>query len=339
MFISKRSNGYYYIYYDDGNGIRQAISTKSKLKKEAFQFLTNFSNEIKKKSKQLYIPIDFNSFSKEFIKHSESIHTIKTTATFITTSKYFSEYCQNINLMDISEKLIRNYLDYRITKSSIYQARKDLINLSSCFNWAISQKYLLSNPCVSIKRFKMPQKLPTYFTKEEFSLLVNQIQEVDIKDIIEFAVNTGLRQMEILSLEWSQVNIQERMIILDNRTHITKSKKIRTIPLNDNSLAVLNKRNGIKIGQKVFTINGREITPCQLLRKFRYYIIKSELNNKLNFHSLRHTFASWLVQAGVSIYQVSKLLGHSDIKTTEIYSHLRSEDSLNSVNKINNMAT
>ncbi|MCL5030091.1 MAG: tyrosine-type recombinase/integrase [Bacteroidetes bacterium] len=336
MFISKRSNGYYYIYYDDANGKRQAISTKSKLKKEALQFLTNFSNEIKKKSKQLYIPIDFNSFSKAFIKHSESIHTIKTTATFITTNKYFNEYCQNMNLMDITEKLIRNYLDYRITNSSIYQARKDLINLSSSFNWAISQKYLLSNPCKDIKRFKMPQKLPTYFTKEEFSLLLNQIQEVDIKDIVEFAVNTGLRQMELISLEWSQVNLRERIIILDNKNHITKSKKIRTIPLNDNSLAVLNKRNETKIGQKVFMLNGKEITPCQLLRRFRYYIIKSELNNKLNFHSLRHTFASWLVQAGVSIYQVSKLLGHSDIKTTEVYSHLRSDDLRASINLLNN---
>ena len=65
-------------------------------------------------------------------------------------------------------------------------------------------------------------------------------------------------------------------------------------------------------------------------------IIGSSLNPQLNRHSLRHTFASWLVQAGVSIFEVSKLLGHSDIRVTEIYSHLRAEDLLNSVNKLNN---
>ncbi len=63
---------------------------------------------------------------------------------------------------------------------------------------------------------------------------------------------------------------------------------------------------------------------------------KTSLNSKLNLHSLRHTFASWLVQRGVSIYEVSKLLGHSDIIVTEIYSHLRAEDLRESVNLLNN---
>lgn len=64
---------------------------------------------------------------------------------------------------------------------------------------------------------------------------------------------------------------------------------------------------------------------------------KTSLNFKLNLHSLRHTFASWLVQRGVSIYEVSKLLGHSDIKITEIYSHLRAEDLRTSVNQLSNL--
>ena len=61
-------------------------------------------------------------------------------------------------------------------------------------------------------------------------------------------------------------------------------------------------------------------------RYFKRFVIKAKVNPKLNFHSLRHPFASWLGQGGVSIYVVSKLLGHRDIKTTEIYTHLSSEN-------------
>ncbi len=88
--------------------------------------------------------------------------------------------------------------------------------------------------------------------------------------------------------------------------------------------------------QKIFIHKGRELIPKRVQNNFRKYIKEAGLNHKLNFHSLSHTFASWLVQSGVSIYEVSKLLGHSDIKVTEIYSHLRTEDLRNSVNLLNN---
>ncbi|MDR3596139.1 tyrosine-type recombinase/integrase, partial [Clostridium sp.] len=65
---------------------------------------------------------------------------------------------------------------------------------------------------------------------------------------------------------------------------------------------------------------------------FKAAIRRAELNDKYHFHTLRHTFASWLVQKGVSIYEVSKLLGHADIKTTEIYAHLKENNLRSSVN-------
>jgi site-specific recombinase XerD len=86
----------------------------------------------------------------------------------------------------------------------------------------------------------------------------------------------------------------------------------------------------------IFTYHYQPIKQDFISKKFKKYVIKAGLNPKLNFYSLRHTFPSWLVQRGVSIYEVSKLLGHSDIKVTEIYSHLRVEDLRNSVNLLNN---
>ncbi|MCH7963152.1 MAG: site-specific integrase [Bacteroidetes bacterium] len=337
MYLSKRINGYYYIYYKDKYGKHQGISTKSKLKSDALEFLTNFKSELKKKEHQKVIPILLDAFRKEFLKHSEAIHSPKTTKTFITTFRYLQEFLGNISLAEIKEKDIKAYIDNRITSASVYQARKDLINLSSCFNWSISEGYILTNPCKNVPKVKVPQKMPVFFSRKEFNKLLEVIDNQDLKDLITFAVNTGCRQMELLTAEWNQVNFEQSLLILDNHNHVTKSKKIRSIPLNKTAVEVLLRRKELNsYNQNIFIHKGRALIPKRVQNNFRIYIKVAGLNPKLNFHSLRHTFASWLVQMGVSIYEVSKLLGHSNIKTTEIYSHLRTEDLMKSVNLLNN---
>ncbi len=157
------------------------------------------------------------------------------------------------------------------------------------------------------------------------------IESNEFRAIVIVAVNTGLRQMELLSLKWSQVDLTGKQIILDNQSHITKSKKIRSLPLNKKAFGTISRLN--KGNPYDFVFEFPDITNRWkfIQNNFRKYIKLAEVNPKLNFHSLRHTFASWLVQKGVNIYEVSKLLGHSDLKMTQIYAHLRSEDLRKSV--------
>ncbi len=192
-----------------------------------------------------------------------------------------------------------------------------------------------SNPAKNLKRINSPEKLPLFFTKEEYNKLIEVIDNPLLKSIVEIAVNTGLRQMEILSLRWSQVNLKDNFVILNNQNHITKGKKVRTIPLNNKSINVFEELLKSKTCEFIFNLNGKQIKQDYVVKNYKRYLKKVEINPKLNFHSLRHTFASWLVQKGVSIYQVSKLLGHADIKTTEIYAHLRAEDLRQSVEMLN----
>ncbi len=140
--------------------------------------------------------------------------------------------------------------------------------------------------------------------------------------------------MELLKLKWYQVNLDQKYIILDNQQHITKGKRVRVVPLNDHAIQSI-----VSLKKKNKTSDDYLFEFPKITNRWKYvqnnmrrYVKLSNVNPKLNFHSLRHTFASWLVQSGVSIYLVSKLLGHSDIKTTEIYAHLRSDDLINSVN-------
>lgn len=88
------------------------------------------------------------------------------------------------------------------------------------------------------------------------------------------------------------------------------------------------------LSDHVFTLKGRRISEDWLTHRFKSYIRKAGLNPRLHFHSLRHTFATWLVQEGVSIYEVQKLLGHSSISVTQVYSHLPASELHGAVNKI-----
>jgi site-specific recombinase XerD len=84
----------------------------------------------------------------------------------------------------------------------------------------------------------------------------------------------------------------------------------------------------------VFARRGFQIGESFVSHRFKEYVRMAGLDERLHWHSLRHTFASWLVQDGVSLYAVQKLLGHSSVTVTEIYSHLQPEKLHDTVNRI-----
>lgn len=336
MFLSKRSNGRYYIFYPQQNGKMTCISTKTKLKAEALKFLSNFTNELAKKANQKISPIKISNFFREFLRYSETIHSIKHTetlkATFAVVNRYFGE----ILLGELTLERLQSFMEERLKTVSVYSVKRDKANLSSTFSYGISRGLLITNVAKQIKLPKLPEKQPSFFTSLEYDLLMSKIESKDLRDLIQFAIQTGLRQMELLTLTWNQINIKDMYVILDNTGHVTKSKKVRTIPLSLKALQILTDREIKKAGELVFTLNSKPIKPDFLSHKFKSYVIEAKINPKLNFHSLRHTFASWLVQKGVSIFQVSKLMGHSSVNVTQIYSHLRNEDLRTAVNVLNN---
>ncbi len=159
-----------------------------------------------------------------------------------------------------------------------------------------------------------------YLTKSEYTRLLHYLSEVEKTEnwrkITIFAVNTGLRRGEIANLKLSDINLREKFLLVRN----TKSKRNRVIPLNNVLLELLSNLP-TPCSDYVFTLKNP--------KKFSKAVKESGLNdnitdriNKVVFHTLRHTFASWLVQAGVPLPVVSELLGHSDIHVTMRYSHL-----------------
>ena len=336
MFLSKHPNGRYYVVYSLENGNRKTVSTGTHLKSKANNFLTHLQRKLEEEKKQIVRPIQIKEFGFYYLRQREAHFTEKTIKVYQTTFKYLEDYFGNIQISEITQNKLEEYFNNRIKTSSIFASRRDMINISSAFNYAVNNGFLLTNPCKGIKRYKLPERQPLFYSKEDFSKLIDAIDNQDLKDLVLFAVNTGMRQMELITLEWRQINFDENFLTLDNQVHITKSKRIRTIPLNSTCIEIVKRRLATAPNdcKNVFTFSGIPIEQKWLSKKFKTYVIKAKVNNKLNFHSLRHTNASWLVQSGISIYLVSKLLGHADIKTTEIYAHLRREDLRNAVNQL-----
>lgn len=325
MFLSKRSNGIWYVFYDQPNGKRTSKSTGTKYKAEAFKFLSNLENELKKRNDSKVIPIDLESYKKQYLKYSESIHSYKTTRSIKGIFNSFIEFIGNPQLSDITLSDVKTFLQIK-RQVSVYTSQKYLAYLRKAFNEAMDNGYINSNPFKSIPNYKIPEKQPVFFNDNEFDVFIDSVDNRALKDAFIFAVNTGLRINELTSLQWDQINFKDKFIILSNHNHLTKSKKVRSIPLNIAAMQILVEREKINKSGNVFSYKGKNIDPTRLSKLFKKHIMKAGLNPQLKFHSLRHTFASWLVQKGVSIFHVSKLLGHSDIKTSEIYSHLRTDD-------------
>ena len=311
MFLFKHQNGRYYVYYNLPNGKRKTKSTGEKTKREALGYLNKFREEIKNKALQKFTPITIKEFQFHYFRYIESLFTVKTCKSIKTTFNFLIRYFDNIQLSEITSQKLEDYFYSRIKRTSIYSARSDYAYLSSAFNKAIRDGFLLVNPCRGIKRFRVPEKQPLFYSKEDLTKLLYCIDNEDIKELTIFAFNTGLRQGELIALEWRQINFQDRLLTLDNQTHITKSKKIRSIPLNRAAFEILDKRfKNKKPGiENIFTIRDEIIKQDYLCHAFKKYVHRSGINQRLNFHSLRHTFASFVSSKGSFYLHSFKVIG------------------------------
>lgn len=176
-----------------------------------------------------------------------------------------------------------------------------------------------------VPHFEMPKfdnKRCRYLSEEDASLLLTSLYTRSElwHDITLFALHTGLRANEIFSLRKEHVNFAHNTVAIFD----TKNSKTRVIPLNETSLTLAQKYASKKY---TFLFSKNKIKKVSAV--FRETVLKAELNknitdrrNQIVFHSLRHTFASWLVQKSVPLVIVSQLLGHKDIQMTMRYAHL-----------------
>jgi site-specific recombinase XerD len=144
-----------------------------------------------------------------------------------------------------------------------------------------------------------------------------------------------MRLGELTNMNWSWVDFNENLFTVKNSNNFTsKSRKERIIPIHQRVKEILVRRYSTN-GKSTFIFyrySGTKLNEDFVSKQFKKAVRQAGLNDEIHFHSLRHSFASALVQRGVSLYAVKELLGHENIKTTQIYSHLQKENLSQAVN-------
>ena len=194
--------------------------------------------------------------------------------------------------------------------------------LRRCLNLAVEWGLLQSNPATGFKLFNDDNRIEHYLDDDQLQRLLRVLRTDTNRVVCNVALwllSTGARLNEALQARWDMVDRDNRVWRIPSAT--SKSKKPRSVPLNDAALAVLDALDTKDKFDHLF-INRKTKKPYTTIHKVWERIRHEARLPDLRIHDLRHSYASFLVNAGRSLYEVQQILGHSQPQVTQRYSHL-----------------
>jgi len=282
--------------------------------------------------------INLDDFSRMLkIERNYSENTI---SAYLSDLKSFNVFLEKnkINFKDVinDSKHIKSFFRQLSKKKlSPRSIKRKFSSLSSYFIFLLDRKTIKNNPLNGIFTPKVPKALPEILTTEEINKVFFQSENTDnellgLRDrcILEMLYSSGLRVSELCNLKVNNIQFD-----LDLIRFFGKGNKERMIPLTyyarrwlerylTQSRRILSERS-TKGSKFVFlSNNGLPLTRAAVWQSVKKYINKAAIPKKISPHTFRHSFATHLVDGGANLVEVQALLGHADISTTEIYTHL-----------------
>ncbi len=257
-----------------------------------------------------------------------------TIASYIRDIRQFTDWlcCScNVDVLDVKQINIRDYLSYleNIGKSSATVSRV-VASLKNFYAYLISSGFAEKNPVTNIHVDRGEKKLPQILNGREIELLLSQPVCSDAKGyrdkaMLEILYATGIRVSELISLNIDDVNLSQGVIKCNN------AKKFRSIPLYPAALKALkNYLRDVRASmladpneQALFVnVNGCRMSRQGFWKILKHYQDTAHIEKEITPHTLRHSFAVHLLENGADLGSLQELMGHCDISSTQMYTHM-----------------
>ncbi len=237
----------------------------------------------------------------------------------------------NKDLIDLNSDDIKEFI-YKLKEKSKTKAHYITV-LRSFYNYMLDREVIKKNPCDNIKLPKLEKKLPNFLTEEEVNKLldIRLVKPIHYRDkaMLEVLYATGIRITELLDLRLENIYLEDDYIKV-----MGKGSKERIVPIGDITKKYLvmyinEYRNFIlKERQSEYLFvnyNGKRMSRQGFFKILKRYCQEANIKKEISPHILRHSFATHLLNNGADLRVIQELLGHENISTTEIYSHISNE--------------
>ena len=247
--------------------------------------------------------------------------------------KIFSKWLNNISLIDVDKKQIQDYFSYRKDSNISASTQSRMLTcLHSFYQFLSDKKNLAIDPTEQLDYPKLEKKLPIFLNVQEVERLLEAPNSKSLfgqrdRAMLELLYSCGLRVSELINLSYHNINLKDEFI----RIH-GKGNKERLLPMGEIAIDYLTKYELnsrpalLKNGQSdsYFLSNrGKAMSRQNFFYIIKDYASKAGIEKPLSPHSLRHAFATHLVQKGADLRSVQLMLGHSDISSTQLYTHIQ----------------
>ena len=241
----------------------------------------------------------------------------------------------DVKMEKVDRIAIRKYLSFLHRKNKKSSIARKISTLRSFFKYLVREQLISSNPAKAVSTPKVEKTLPTTLTVDEAFRLMesprsrsgkssNGSEKKDLRDraILELLYSSGLRVSELVGLNSNQLDLDLGIVRV-----MGKGRKERIVPVGVKAIDALKayfEERGILKGDEPIFINssGGRLTARSVGRLIKKYSRQSSVFRKVSPHSLRHTFATHLLDAGADIREIQEMLGHSSLSTTQRYTHV-----------------
>ncbi|MDX1452121.1 MAG: site-specific tyrosine recombinase XerD [Oleiphilaceae bacterium] len=236
------------------------------------------------------------------------------------------------DLLQASRDCLLEYLSHRLREGAKPSSTaRSLSCLRRFYRYQLRQKNIAADPTLNVASPKLPRLLPKYLTEEDVTALLDAPDTEDVLELrdramLELMYGSGLRVTELVSLRFEQLSMEQGLVRL-----FGKGNKERLVPMGEVTLDWLEnylKRSralllgGAECSALFPSRRGQQMTRQTFWHRVKHYALRAGITAAISPHTLRHAFATHLLNNGADLRVVQLLLGHSNLSTTQIYTHI-----------------